>query len=569
MKRILVALLLLSMVSLLFAGGEGENGDYEVGGFLRSETVFVTGGMWGVPSSFNPITWSVPAGLRGLVYESLFFYDPLTNEMQPWVAKEYSWEDDVLTIVIHDDVKWADGSALTSADIEFTFTYPSWSNPYVGILESEIVDDTTVKLTFENPAYHSIQLQLYTWPINKKAYWEQIPADDATDFEVPWEENLGSGPYTIEAIDLDRVIYLRNDEWWGIEALDITFPAKRVVYLRSMANNVAMALISQGTELDMANNFIPGTPIATASNSDLHTWYDDAPYMLPDNAVYLMPNCTMEPFDDAEFRKALAYAINVNDITEIAFENMATPVPNALGLLDVPAWAPYNNVDIAEKYGFEFDSAQAEAMLDAAGYVDQDGDGWRDLKDGSELSFDLSIPYGWTDWMGAGRIIVDNFNTIGINADISFPDEARWEDEMVKGNFEMILQNWGSYVSHSPYTIYMWLFSTYTPIDEDEWTGNFGRYQNEELMALVEEFSAIPVEDVEAGNKIVRKIQEIQMNEMPYIPLWVNGMWFMANDSVWTNWPGENSTNQNYPSLFVDKLQIGGLKMLSEIQLAE
>jgi ABC-type transport system substrate-binding protein len=32
-----------------------------------------------------------------------------------------------------------------------------------------------------------------------------------------------------------------------------------------------------------------------------------------------------------------------------------------------------------------FDRAKAQALLDLYGYVDKDGDGWRDLPDGSPL----------------------------------------------------------------------------------------------------------------------------------------------------------------------------------------
>ncbi len=57
------------------------------------------------------------------------------------------------------------------------------------------------------------------------------------------------------------------------------------------------------------------------------------------------------------------------------------------------------------------------------------------------------------------------------------------------------------------------------------------------------------------------------MENLQAIPMWNSGMWFVANNSVWTNWPGEDSSNKNYPSLNGDMLQIGGLKMLSETRL--
>lgn len=564
---------LVASLAVLLGGCQQKKSADVVGedGFKRQETVYVTGGMWSIPTSFNPITWSVPAGLRGLTYESLLTYDAINDKLNPWLAKSAEWQADgkTLRVILNPGTHWSDGSALTSEDVAFTFTYAAYSNPFSGYLEAaNIIDDRTCDLVFSDPAYHSISLNLYIWPIIPKKVWSGIAPEEATDAEPSLAQSIGSGPYKIEASGQDRVVYLRDDAWWGIKGLNRSFPAKRVVYIKSMANNVAMAMLQQGRELDLANNYVAGLPSFKRGNSALHTYHDAAPYNLPDNVVFLMPNHTRKPFDNAQFRRALAFAINTDDIVEIAYENMIVKPENSLGLLPHPGWAPYNNKDIAEQYGYKFDPEEAKKILEAAGYKDKDGDGWREYPDGKKLSFKVSVPYGWTDWMDALRIIGDNFNAVGLNAQVDFPDEGRYESEMVKGEFDMLLNNWGAYRSSSPYTIYQYLFSTYTEVGEDEWTGNFGRYNNETLRNLVQEFNRVPMNDSARGNEIIRKIQTIHMKEMPYIPLWINGMWFEANTNTWTNWPGENTTNRNYPSLWTDKLQIGGLWMLSEIKLA-
>ncbi|MBU0935378.1 MAG: ABC transporter substrate-binding protein [Spirochaetes bacterium] len=564
-RFILLALAALLLTLPLAATAEKETD------FGRKDTVYVTGGMWSIPTSFNPITWSVPAGLRGLTYESLLTYDALSDQLKPWLAKSAVWQADgkTLRVTLNPGTTWSDGSPLTAEDVAFTFTYGAWSNPFAGYLETaNVIDDRTCDLVFSDPAYHSINLNLYIWPIIPQKIWSQIPAEEATDFEPSLEQSIGSGPYVIEGYDQDRVVYQRDDDWWGIKGLERSFPAKRVVYIKSMANNVAMAMLSQGRELDMANNYVSGLPAFTANNPALHTYYKGAPYNLPDNIVFLMPNHTKKPFNDTAFRRALAFAINTDDIVEIAYENMIVKPENSLGLLPHPGWAAYNNDDIAKNLGYSFNQDEASRLLDAAGYRDTDGDGLREYPDGSALSFKVSVPYGWTDWMDALRIITDNFREVGLDARPDFPDEGRYQNEMVKGEFDMLLNNWGAYRSSSPFSLYQFLFSTYTPVGEDEWTGNFGRYDNETLRNLVQEFNRIPMDKTQESNAIVRQIQTVHMQDMPYIPLWINGMWFVANTNTWTNWPGEvGSTNQNYPSLWTDKLQIGGLWMLSEIKL--
>ena len=49
----------------------------------RSETLVVTGAMWGPPSSWNILIPNPVQGVQGLVYETLFSYNPLTNEYRP------------------------------------------------------------------------------------------------------------------------------------------------------------------------------------------------------------------------------------------------------------------------------------------------------------------------------------------------------------------------------------------------------------------------------------------------------------------------------------------------------
>jgi peptide/nickel transport system substrate-binding protein len=63
--------------------------------FERSETLYTSGTQWGPPSSWNPFNGGGYAmGTVGLVYETLYIYDPLADKFTPWLAAQ--------------DMKWAD-----------------------------------------------------------------------------------------------------------------------------------------------------------------------------------------------------------------------------------------------------------------------------------------------------------------------------------------------------------------------------------------------------------------------------------------------------------------------------
>jgi peptide/nickel transport system substrate-binding protein len=44
-----------------------------------------------------------------------------------------------------------------------------------------------------------------------------------------------------------------------------------------------------------------------------------------------------------------------------------------------------------------FDVDRASQILEDAGYVDADSDGWRDMPDGTPIEFTIQIVNGWTD----------------------------------------------------------------------------------------------------------------------------------------------------------------------------
>ena len=64
------------------------------------------------------------------------------------------------------------------------------------------------------------------------------------------------------------------------------------------------------------------------------------------------------------------------------------------------------------------------------------------------------------------------------------------------------------------------------------------------------------------------KIQKIQLEEMPVIPLWYNGLWAQYNNSVWTNWPSSESDNNYLPSTWRGYFQLGSILMLTELEPA-
>ena len=88
---LLVSLALAAVVAVT-AGGAGARPDGAVA-LPRAQTLYVSGKQWGPYTDFNPFRGGDYAtGALGLVYETLFRYDPLKDQYIPWLATNGGWQ---------------------------------------------------------------------------------------------------------------------------------------------------------------------------------------------------------------------------------------------------------------------------------------------------------------------------------------------------------------------------------------------------------------------------------------------------------------------------------------------
>ena len=535
----------------------------------RSETLYVSGAAWGPASTWNPFqpgNLANTTGTIGFVYEFLYAFDPQTGELTPWLAESGEWTDDTtFEITLRSGLTWSDGTPLTAEDVKFTYELGKnieaiWFSPMWRYLtDVTAVDATHLVFTFADPLYQEFSNNLYNIPIVPKHLWEGLTPEETNTGAN--ENPVGSGAYMYDTRAEDRNVWLRNENWWGIGVFGKPAP-KRIVDIRFSSNNVALGAVVKG-EVDLSNNFLPG--IAELANKDyVQTYYDQAPYMLSANTAVLFLNTTKKPMDDAAFRKALAFAIDVPSIVNVAYAQLVKPA-SPTGLL--PVLDKYVDQDVVAQLGYTFDTAKSKQLLAAAGYVDVDNDGLVEAPDGSKIELRVTCPSGWTDWMAAIDIIARSAQAAGINIKAETPDYGAWNTELQGGGFDMTLNNWAS-MSNTPWTLYNLLYRH--PIQEQMQSGNFGRYDSQEMFDLVDALAKIPATD-EAGMKAAcSDIQELMLTDVPMIPLWYNGLWSQYSNAVWTNWPADAAgAPKALPTTWSGYWQLGGLQTLIELVPAQ
>ena len=564
--RFLSVLLAAGLLAAGCTGAEGGDSSTTSGSYPRNQTLFTSGTQWGVPANWNPImNWAYATGTVGLVYETLFLYDPLTDEFEPWLAEKGDWTSDLTyEVTLRDGLTWTDGKPITAEDVAFTInlgkmeTVP-YHSMYTFISSVEAVDKLTTKITFKEARYQQWANWIYFNPIVPKHLWEKKSEKDVMSGAN--ENPVGSGPYLYETHDQDRMVWKKNDKWWGRDTLKLDVKPKYIVDIVNTTNEAALGQLLEGG-IDLSNNFLPGIATLVKGGYKLQTYYKDAPYMLAANTTWLVPNTTKAPMNDAAFRRALATSIDVDKIVNSVYGQIVQK-SDPTGLL--PIWDKYIDKNVVSDLGPTFSTGTAKSILSDAGFKDTDGDGFVENKDGSKLSLKLATPSGWTDWNEAARVIVDSAKAAGIQITSETPADTVVQDQRESGNFDLILDNQRQ-MDNTPWRYYEYIFGL--PIHDQQTTVNYGRYENQEAWDLVNQLDEVKVDDLAGMKAITSQLQQLQLTEEPVIPLWYNGLWSQYSNNVWTNWPSADQGPKFLPTMWRGYLQRGSIKMLADLKPA-
>lgn len=514
--------------------------------FARNETLYTGGKQWGPVSNWNPfMTGNYATGTIGLCYETLFLYDPLTDKFTPWLAESGQWTDaKTYVLKVRQGLTWSDGKPLTADDVKFTFELGknatlNFSTTWDWLTSVDKVDANTLKFSFTDPLYQEWANNLYNVPIVPQNIWASKDVKDVSTGAN--DKPVGSGAYMYFAYDQTKMVWVRNDNWWAIKALNLSVAPKYIVDLVNTSNENSLGLVLQGQE-DLNNNYLPGISTLIQGGFALKTYYPNAPYHLAANTAWLDVNLQKKPMGDVAFRKALAYAINVNDIVARDYGNMVEAA-NPTGLL--PVWNKYVDQNVVKQLGTTYDPAKAKQILATAGYKDIDGDKFVEAPDGSKITLKIIVPNGWSDWMAAIQIIANSAQAVGINVQPDYPDYNGYLDARLKGTFDLAIDNQAQ-VSNTPWSYYHFIF--YDKLADIATTqgGNYGRYNNQKAFDLVTQLDKTPTDDLKTMQAICSQLQTIQLTDLPIIPLWYNGAWAQFSSANWTNWPGSGADQNHY-----------------------
>ncbi len=529
----------------------------------RAETVIfevdARGGQFADPELMNPY---VPGGLRNqgmhqAVQEPLFILNYQTGEIEPWLGESMEADETFTTwtLNLRKGVEWSDGEAFNADDVVFTMGlllehtelgYAAGMQDWVESVEK--VDDFTVtfNLTRPNPRFQLDNWSVRIWggpTILPEHIWAgQDPLTFKNyDPEKGWP--VFTGPYLLDSVSPTEFSYVRNDDWWGAKVGWKELPEpKKLIWVRSASDETAVNVMAQGGIDSLMDITLGQLQALQAQNPDVITWFNEMPLAwVPDPCSRTFEfNNAIEPWNDSDMRWAINYAVDRDEIVQIAYEG--TTLKNRHYF---PAYPPLDAlVDLAIAEGawdvdelFTYDPGKTAEILTSKGYT-RDGDGYWE-KDGEELSLEIATHEGFIEKKRIAQVVTEQLQRVGINAVHVNQAGQTWGDNFRNGEFEsrMGWQTCGSV--NEPWATMdtfntRWLEPIGTRSNSNSW--RWSGDKAEEYGALVDQIGSLPLGDP-AIEPLFLQATALLFEELPVIPITEAKKIIPFLKTYWTNWP--------------------------------
>ena len=554
----------------------------------RAETLILgfEGGQIPSPDIANPYIPSrwpmISAGLHQSMFESLFYLNYETGEIEPWLAESYEFNDDATEVIIkiRPGIEWSDGEPFTAQDVAFTINMLKENPTLINgpameqwVESVEAVDDSTVRvtLTASQPRfildYFSVQVWGAVIPVPEHIWKDQDPST-FKNFDLENGLPVVTGPYRMVEASSTEFAYERRDDWWAAKTGFHDLPApKKLIF------------IEQGTEdrrtAMLAENQVDGLPaiglgayrVAQARNPNVIAWLPEAPFAWIDPCpLFFEFNTTVEPWNDPEMRWAVSYAMDKEKLANLTHEGSGLTAPflfpsyGALnGLLDA-------NQDLFEQYPvMEYNPEKAIEIIESKGYTRDEGSFFVG-PDGQPLQLEImgeTPSEGGIAWGISASLFTEFLGAVGIQVTPKLLSVSAYQDAASLGNFEA-RQAWLCGSVTDPYTTLNAFHARRSvPVGERaDYDKGAGRWVNDEYSAIVDQIGQLEPGDP-AIEPLFTQALEIYLQELPAFGLYQQVRIVPYTTTYWTNWPTSENNYIHPPNWWMTTHQF-----LMEIQPA-
>ncbi len=398
----------------MLAGCAGEDPEIDVGEVDGNLRVAEGEG----PETMNPFLIDTFEGFVAtrLTHSALTWTDSDFN-VRPDLAIDWSSNEnaDEWTFELREGVSFNhNGNEVLAEDVKAsidTIQDPDTGSPGIGsigpIESTEIINDHSIQINTSEP--------FSQLPLTLSFGWAQIVEANAIDEN--WDEmgsssHFGSGPFELdEFVRGEQIRVTAADDFYFEDQDGNSLPLIDSVTQLIIPDSSARINAIQQDEVDVIRRMNAREAVAVEDDDDVQVLQQRGGRAYP-----IVMNHNAEPWDDNRVRQAVKYAIDGEEILEIANLDMGVvaETQSPIG----PANAHYAD-GFEPDYGTTANPEQAMSLLEEAGYGD-----------GIELDHDMFFAPGFAEQISETAVLVqEQLGEIGIEFDLQ---EVTWDTHVAE-----------------------------------------------------------------------------------------------------------------------------------------
>ncbi len=464
------------------------------------------------PTCLDPhVGGNYPQALISTQYLESLVSKNTAGEIIPWLATTWTEDADGLgwEFALRDDVTFTDGTPFDAAAVAANIAHlkdptTASSTGYlaVGKVKDVVaVDDHTVRLELSTPDSALLDSLSQPW----------VAIESPTALKRSQEENcaspVGTGPFIVDTwVKQDKVALVRNTDYNSPPADAGHTGAAHIdrIEWRFIPDSASRYAALQAGQVDVIDNAQPDTIAAAADKNGIAEL--NAPRPGAANRIEL--NSSKAPFDDVKVREAFIRAAVVNDGINSLFFGTAERSYSLLSSVEA--------LGLSTPEYFDTDLAQANNLLDAAGWAEHDADGYR-VKGGERLS--LTFPVSTNQSIPAEQSLFQQIQATvkaaGFEVVLEPMDLSSWYGALAEHEYNLVS---APYTKVGPDVLRILYHSASITPAPSGYFANLAQVNDPEVDALLDEASQVT--DPAKRAELYEKAQRLVLSQFYVLPLY-------------------------------------------------
>lgn len=445
---------------------------------------------------------------------------------------QISEDNKTITLTIKDGVKWHDGERVKASDLLYAYEllgHPDYEGTRYTFTISNVAgmaeyhegkvatisgitvsnDDKTIAITYAQ-ATPSILSGIWTMPVPRHYLGDvttgEVTLEDIVTSAKIRTKPIGFGPYKVaKVVPGESVLYERYDAYWRGKPnlqtviLKVVTPESILGALKKGEVDIATVPVDQYLNAEELSNI---ELLASIDHSYTYIGFKLGKWDAERKENVFNPKAKLA---NKLVRQAMWYAMDNESVGKNVYHGLRIPATTLI----VPVFEGFHD---AANQGRSYEPEKAKALLDQAGYIDIDKDGFREDPDGNEFILNFASMNSDETSEPIAKYYIQNWADVGLKVQLL---DGRLHE--FNAFYKMIEQD------HPKIDLYQGAWSAGSDPDPQGLYGrtalyNYTRYTSEKNDRLLIAGTSERAFDTAYRKDIYNQWQALMVEDVPVIP---------------------------------------------------